>query len=502
MINLNDIPMGYPDTEPTEKTGMFYTKNKPENSFTDNLFDGLKLVGDSWSQGNPQATPNASPEPEQEPETQAAQAPDIADWNISTNNGDTVNALTGQVEKGGTASQRNTNEFAESLEAGDEDVFTNQFLRKLGHKDATFDYKLKSEKDVWKPALTQFAISGLLGVIAAKQGMSKEGIANMVGTSMVNAGRLVKQAQDRIGRQAHIDALEAKGYLEEDIMAWLDSGDEADLVKLAKERGAMKAQSREKKTGYYQKGDKLPNGETVKKDGTYEITYTDTLDGVPQIAMVHYAGDAFGLEMDSKLQAEREKIKAQQDKGFADAQSQARTMNTSAQSTLDQVNAITASDISNAGGWSSYGGAWSPSSRSSVAKFDQILAGQFMDNISQMKGMGSLSNAEGSKVTAAATALVDPETNTLRTGLDEDFIREQLGIIKNGAQRLQRVSDWIAATGREPSLAEERALMQGNTQTANPSPANNVPQVGTVDGGYMFRGGNPSDPANWVTINQ
>lgn len=146
-----------------------------------------------------------------------------------------------------------------------------------------------------------------------------------------------------------------------------------------------------------------------------------------------------------------------------------------AQDTLNTINNISEGDIENAGGGSSIGGAWLPASRGSVAKFNQILSQQFLNNISQMKGLGSMSNAEGSKVTGAATALVDPETNALKTGLPEGFIKEQLVTLKEGASNMQAISKFHQENGREPSIGEWKALTTDNT--AQPESANAEAQV-------------------------
>lgn len=64
--------------------------------------------------------------------------------------------------------------------------------------------------------------------------------------------------------------------------------------------------------------------------------------------------------------------------------------------------------------------------------------------------------------------------------------------------REQAVADIaiVAGSGAEraqvvPSIAE---------RSAAPKPAANAPQPGTVDGGYRFKGGNPSDPKNWEKV--
>ncbi len=125
---------------------------------------------------------------------------------------------------------------------------------------------------------------------------------------------------------------------------------------------------------------------------------------------------------------------------------------------INTIDGITQGDISNVTGLTSLGGAITPANRSSVGKFNQLLGQEFLGNVQQLKGLGSLSNAEGSKVTSAANALVDPETNTLKTGLDADFVQAQLQAVKSGYQNMQRIAEFTEKNGREPNIKEYREI--------------------------------------------
>ncbi len=141
-------------------------------------------------------------------------------------------------------------------------------------------------------------------------------------------------------------------------------------------------------------------------------------------------------------------------KKASDLKTQGNNMYQAASNQLELLNSITDDDVYNAAGVSSIGGAWTPGTRSSVAKFNQLLASGFMQNISAMKGLGSLSNAEGSKVTAAYTSLVDPDNNQLKTGLDEGFVKREIAKLKESANRLQKIGKFYEMYGREPTIKE------------------------------------------------
>lgn len=132
----------------------------------------------------------------------------------------------------------------------------------------------------------------------------------------------------------------------------------------------------------------------------------------------------------------------------------ARSAYSTAKGALDVIDTITPEDISNVTGVLSLGGQITPNTRSSAGKFNQLLGQEFLGNVEQLKGLGSLSNAEGSKITAAANGLVDAETNTLRTGLDADFVASELNKIESSYGTMQRIAEFTETNGREPSINE------------------------------------------------
>ncbi|PKG37723.1 hypothetical protein [Psychromonas sp. Urea-02u-13] len=155
-------------------------------------------------------------------------------------------------------------------------------------------------------------------------------------------------------------------------------------------------------------------------------------------------------------------------KGQVELATSANKIYNVADSSIKAVDLITDEDVVNAGGATSLGGAITPSSRASVAKVNQLLSKEFTANVADLKGLGSLSNAEGSKITSAQTALVDPETGELKTGLDEAFIKDQLSILKVGAENSQLIAQYIQKEGREPTIKEYEEF-----KIADPTPTTN-----------------------------
>lgn len=208
---------------------------------------------------------------------------------------------------------------------------------------------------------------------------------------------------------------------------------------------------------------------TVKPEYTVTEQYNETTGTKERIAVnKNNPNDVvvLGGSEQGKQSKEAEKAEVKRLEGIKTTrQNGTETYNTTS-TQLSLLSGITDDDIANVGGWSSIGGAFTPETNASRAKFDQILASGFMTNIGQMKGMGALSNAEGSKVTAAYTALVDPETNTLRTGLDEKFIKSELTKLNELAQQGQKVGQWMEQTGRKPTSKERDLIANGSIKIA------------------------------------
>lgn len=103
------------------------------------------------------------------------------------------------------------------------------------------------------------------------------------------------------------------------------------------------------------------------------------------------------------------------------------------------------------------------------AELESFQSQAFIPMVSQLKGMGALSDAEGKKLTAAVGAL-NPK-------MGEKAFRDSVGRI---------TADMEAAKARV-----------SGTPAPSKAPTNAGPQPGTVQGGYRFKGGNPADPKSW-----
>jgi hypothetical protein len=103
---------------------------------------------------------------------------------------------------------------------------------------------------------------------------------------------------------------------------------------------------------------------------------------------------------------------------------------------------------------------------------DQIKGKAFLQAFQNLKGGGQITEVEGKKATDAIarldTAQSDDEFNTALTDLQS--------VMKQGYARL---------TGNE-YVAPQAASKTGSG-----------PKVGTVEGGYRFKGGDAADPKNW-----
>lgn len=110
-------------------------------------------------------------------------------------------------------------------------------------------------------------------------------------------------------------------------------------------------------------------------------------------------------------------------------------------------------------------------SKGFASQVEQFKSQVFLPAVQAMKGMGQLSNAEGSALTRAIGNL-DPDMPTA------EFKQQALKIYSQiEAARNRKYSD-IPAT--------DLGL-----------PESNAPRLGTVKNGYIFLGGNPALPQNW-----
>lgn len=183
-----------------------------------------------------------------------------------------------------------------------------------------------------------------------------------------------------------------------------------------------------------------------------------------------------------KTKSEQNAIKVEEKK--AEKVEGAKNAYLSSQDTLKLID-----DIEKHPGFSSYVGAKGASSlfglkdqpvagtdAAGVATMIETLSSQnFLNSVSQMKGMGALSENEGKKLAAAVSSL-DPSMR------EEDF-KKSLNVIRN-----------ITKRGAEKS---KRILEKQGVEVGGQPKASGAPSVGTVDSGYVFLGGDPSDKSNW-----
>lgn len=109
----------------------------------------------------------------------------------------------------------------------------------------------------------------------------------------------------------------------------------------------------------------------------------------------------------------------------------------------------------------------------SQARREQLDAAAFGIAIQKMKGTGSLSDAEGKKVSAAFTRATNPKISA---------------------------PEARAAWGEVVfylDLAEKRAKEKAGKASVSPQDPIKPPPLGFRKGGYMYTGGDPSDPKSW-----
>lgn len=111
------------------------------------------------------------------------------------------------------------------------------------------------------------------------------------------------------------------------------------------------------------------------------------------------------------------------------------------------------------------------------AQLDTFKAQTFLPMVAALKGMGSLSNAEGEKLSQAVGAL-DPR-------MSEKALRGSIQQIRADLQAAQQRAQGGGLSGAPPAAARGASASWG-------------PPVGTAQGGYVFKGGNPADPSSWA----
>lgn len=116
------------------------------------------------------------------------------------------------------------------------------------------------------------------------------------------------------------------------------------------------------------------------------------------------------------------------------------------------------------------------------AELETFKSQAFIPMVSQLKGMGALSDAEGKKLTAAVGAL-DPK-------MGEKAFRESVGRV---------ISDMEGARSRVSGQPKQSGGASGDWDSSAKLAPKSVLR-GQVMDGYRFKGGNPADANNWEKI--
>lgn len=127
----------------------------------------------------------------------------------------------------------------------------------------------------------------------------------------------------------------------------------------------------------------------------------------------------------------------------------------------------------------------SATARRGQSYIDKIKGGTFLQAYNDLRGGGAITDAEGSKASAAYARLQDQ-------GLSDDDYAGALREFKTEVLKLVDIAKQKATMGVSRPIG-------GQAPAAAPAPAGG-PAPGTVEGGYRFKGGNPADPNSWEPV--
>ena len=137
------------------------------------------------------------------------------------------------------------------------------------------------------------------------------------------------------------------------------------------------------------------------------------------------------------------------------------------------------------------------------AKLDQLGGKQFLEAFESLKGGGAITQIEGEKATNAIARM---QTSQSEKAFIE-ALNEFKQIVQRAAERAQAKAGQQALppvfSGLPPELEFEQAVRQ-QQQNIGTSPMQrpelSLPQAGAVEDGYMFMGGDPSNPSSWKKV--
>ena len=111
------------------------------------------------------------------------------------------------------------------------------------------------------------------------------------------------------------------------------------------------------------------------------------------------------------------------------------------------------------------------------AKIETLQSQTFLNEVEKMKGLGALTEREGAALSAAV--------GSLSTDMSEKDFKKTLNEIKN------------YFTDAQKRAAKKYGITLDEEISEAPLTAPDAPAVGTVEGGYIFMGGDPADPNSW-----
>ncbi|NKF52698.1 hypothetical protein G3R49_19260 [Shewanella sp. WXL01] len=328
-----------------------------------------------------------------------------------------------------------------------------------------YQFEEYSDNGSWQAGLLS---AGMVILTAALAGAEGEDMQRAIAGAAAAGFSTFGEYEGIRERSKNRAALQAQGYADKDIAAWERSGEADDLIATMRENQFLKPDQEQKR--YFKEGEINPVTGEKMSEGNYTRNTTYDRMGNPTYGDWTYQGDPLApqkMAVEIKAQERRDAEQAAAEAAAVQADQEALTSHMAAEDVLGVINQIGEDDIANAGGYSSMGGYWSTSSRGSEALFNQLGSKQFLEGIEAMRGMGALSDKEGSKISGAANALIDPNTGTLRTGLPENFIREQLNIMRTSSKKMQYLANYKSQFGREPSKAEYHAISRQFDQEQN-----------------------------------
>lgn len=142
--------------------------------------------------------------------------------------------------------------------------------------------------------------------------------------------------------------------------------------------------------------------------------------------------------------------------------------------------------------WATGGSSWTSAVPGTPAydfgvKLEQLTGQTFLNEVEKMRGLGTLTETEGRKLSVAAAALNAAQS-------EPEFLR-QLEIFRGELESARGRYQQRLDGGRAPSGPRPARAPVAQAPAAQ-SPAG-APKRGAIKNGYIFMGGNPADQKSW-----